>query len=87
MTDNPNPGLRRVTFIQPGNQEKDLGLAIRNAKVRTIKLADMQKCPHYIIDPDHYRADGSCLCSDPNAKVMAEWGYHWDATSKRWETL
>lgn len=73
---NRNPGLRRT----------DAGAALRTAKVSVIKYADIQRCPHYIIDPDHYRADGSCLCNDPDAKVMAEWGYHWDATSKRWET-
>lgn len=72
MTDNPNPGLRRTD--------------LRTAKVRILKYADMQKCPHYIIEPDHYRADGSCLCDDPNAKVMAEWGYKWDATSKQWKS-
>lgn len=57
-----------------------------SATVHIIKLADIQRCPHYIIAPEHYRPDGSCLCNDQNAKVMAEWGYRWDATSKRWET-
>lgn len=83
MTDNPNPGLRRVKFstVTPDGRG---GLVESNA--RTLKLADIQRCPHYIIDPDHYRANGSCLCDDPNAGIMAEWGYKWSATSKQWES-
>jgi hypothetical protein len=52
--------------------------------VREIKQSDIAKCPHAIFVADHYRADGTCKCDDPNEKVMAEWGYHWDDKLKRW---
>lgn len=53
--------------------------------VRFIDQADIARCPHAIFVPNHYRADGSCKCNDPNETVMKEWGYRWDKTLKRWE--
>lgn len=51
---------------------------------RTIKQADLTKCPHFILMPDHYRDDGSCRCDDPAHTDMQEWGYTWDGTVGRW---
>lgn len=51
---------------------------------RTISSADIRACPHYIMVPEHYRADGSCRCDDPDATVMAEWGYRWDNLRELW---
>jgi hypothetical protein len=53
-------------------------------KVRMLKTADMLKCPHVIIMPEHYREDGSCKCNDPDNTVMVEWGYVWDDAAKQW---
>lgn len=32
--------------------------------VRFIKQSDIQKCPLFILVPEHYKADGTCLCFD-----------------------
>ena len=42
-----------------------------------IKQSDLEKCPHYILMPSHYRPDGSCKCNDPKEQAMMikEWGY------------
>ena len=32
--------------------------------VRCLSMATVEKCPHFIMDPDHYKADGTCLCFD-----------------------
>jgi hypothetical protein len=45
--------------------------------VRIIKQSDMQKCPHCIMVPEHYRKDGTCKCNDEKETVMREWGYKW----------
>lgn len=36
-----------------------------------------RNCPHVILDPRHYREDGSCKCNDPaeQAWMIQEWGY------------
>ncbi len=47
-----------------------------------MKLSDIARCPHYIIEPEHYRNDGSCKCDDPAEIIMIEWGYCWDG--KQW---
>lgn len=52
--------------------------------VRTIKQSDILACPHVILMPDHYRDDGSCRCDDEQHVVMAEWGYTWNPTTRRW---
>ena len=45
--------------------------------VREIKQSDIAACPHVIMMPKHYRADGSCKCDDPTEQAMMirEWGY------------
>ena len=47
------------------------------AKVTVMKQSDMLACPHVIMMPEHYRADGSCKCNDPDeqARMIREWGY------------
>ena len=49
--------------------------------VRTLEQSSVVKCPHYILMPDHYRADESCRCNDYGHTEMAEWGYAWDGKS------
>ena len=44
-----------------------------------------ERCPHLIFSGEHYRPDGSCLCDDPSATVMAEWGYVWNPQTKQWD--
>lgn len=57
----------------------------RETNVRTLRQSDMQKCPHFIMVPEHYRPDGTCKCNDPNEAIMAEWGYTWDAAQAQWQ--
>jgi hypothetical protein len=47
------------------------------SNARTIKQADIGKCPFVIFAPEHYREDGSCKCDDPEHRKMMikEWGY------------
>ena len=42
--------------------------------VRIIKQSDIRKCPSFIMVPEHYKADGTCLCFDPDeqARILAE---------------
>ena len=42
--------------------------------VRLIKQSDIQKCPLFILVPEHYKADGSCKCFDKaeQARILAE---------------
>lgn len=43
--------------------------------VKYLQLADLGRCPFFILAPEHYREDGSCRCDDPEHKEMVEWGY------------
>jgi hypothetical protein len=38
----------------------------------------IRACPHVIMVPSHYRADGTCRCDDPTHTEMAEWEYKWN---------
>ena len=42
--------------------------------VRTLSQETIKKCPRFLFDPDHYKADGTCLCFDKDvqAKKKAE---------------
>jgi len=51
-------------------------LSVRH--VRTIQQSSIGNCSHFIFDPEHYRADESCRCNDPDHTDMADWGYVWD---------
>lgn len=46
-------------------------------EVREIKQSDLQRCRFTILTAEHYRADGSCKCDDPDHRAMMirEWGY------------
>lgn len=48
------------------------------SNMRKIRQSDVAACPHFILVPEHYREDGTCLCDDPDAPGMAEWGYEWN---------
>jgi hypothetical protein len=52
--------------------------------IREIPQSAIMACPHTIFVAGHYREDGSCKCDDPNEKVMAEWGYTWSDTERKW---
>lgn len=52
--------------------------------IREIAQSDMMKCPHFIMVPEHYRADGSCRCNEPDNRDMIEWGYVWDSKTSMW---
>jgi len=45
--------------------------------VRMIRQADIQRCPHLIMAPEHYRENGTCRCDDRWHSEMREWGYRW----------
>lgn len=44
---------------------------------KVLNKKDIQRCPWYIMDPVHYRADGSCRCNDPveQARLIKHCGY------------
>lgn len=43
-----------------------------------------RNCPHFIMVGEHYREDGTCLCNDRDAVIMAEWGYVWSEGLAEW---
>lgn len=45
---------------------------------RTLSQAAIKACPHFIMMPEHYRADGTCRCNDPEHTIMEEWEYTWN---------
>jgi len=44
---------------------------------RNIRREDIGKCKFFIMNPDHYREDGSCKCNDREHRAMMirEWEY------------
>lgn len=42
--------------------------------VMVLKYANIMRCPRSIMVPEHYKADGTCLCKDPDeiARILAE---------------
>lgn len=50
---------------------------LRGAPVRVMRQADMLRCEHVIMLPEHYREDGSCKCDSRSHRAMMirEWGY------------
>jgi hypothetical protein len=50
---------------------------LATVKVRIMHYSDILRCPHVIMLPEHYRADGTCKCDDPaERRRMRSWGYH-----------
>lgn len=45
--------------------------------VVNIEQDAIAKCPHFIMAPEHYLADGRCRCNDPHHTEMKQWGYKW----------
>ncbi len=47
------------------------------SNVREIPQSCLQRCPFFIMMPEHYREDGTCKCNDPEHRknVMYAWGY------------
>jgi len=57
-----------------------------NGLIETVlQQSDVLLCPWYILDPMHYRADGSCRCDDPEHSKMLEWGYKWNRKAGEWD--
>jgi hypothetical protein len=52
--------------------------------IRTMDQMSMRACPHFLMTPEHFRADGTCRCDDWNHKEMEQWGYEWDSNVERW---
>lgn len=42
--------------------------------IRVLKHLDITGCPRSIWTPEHYKANGTCLCKDPDeiARILAE---------------
>ena len=53
--------------------------------IRTLSYAQIKACPHLILMPEHYNADGTCKCKERENKIMAEWGYVWDTDKQVWD--
>lgn len=56
----PNNGNIEFKTIQFISELKEA----RVVTVKIIKSETIRKCPHFILAPDHYKEDGSCLCFD-----------------------
>lgn len=59
--------------IQYGTLHKDGTVT----NTRTLKQSSIGNCTFYIFDPDHYRPDGTCKCSNAEHRKMMikEWDY------------
>jgi hypothetical protein len=57
---------------------------LRESEVMWIKQQTLMACPHAIMVPEHYRAEGTCRCNDPEHREMKAWGYKWDRNVKAW---
>jgi hypothetical protein len=60
-------------------------MTLRDAPIHVLSQDIIFKCPHYIVVPDHYRADNTCRCNDPSHTEMRECGYRWNANKRLWE--
>jgi hypothetical protein len=49
---------------------------------REIAQSSIVACLHFILAPEHYRADGGYRCDDPMHSEMVDWGYYWNGM--RW---
>ncbi len=67
--------------LQPVRTETVMG---HTADVYEMSHEMIGACPHFILVPDHYRADGTCRCDDATHSEMREWGYTWNDTDGRW---
>lgn len=56
----------------------------RITQVRTLSSEAVKGCRFFILDPEHYRDNGTCRCDDPDHEIMDAWGYVWDNTMERW---
>jgi hypothetical protein len=50
---------------------------LQTAPIRMLKQSDIAACPFAIMLSSHYRADGTCKCSNAEHRQMmiAEWEY------------
>ncbi len=67
--------------LQPDRIEET---ALGTAAVYTMNHSMIVGCPHLILVPEHYRADGTCRCNDATHTEMREWEYVWSDSESRW---
>jgi hypothetical protein len=46
------------------DSQKTIDIGDYGVMIKIITAETINKCPHFIFDPDHYKEDGSCLCFD-----------------------
>ena len=74
------------TFRSTYGQGNDYHLAYGQAcgcterqseNVHEFRQSDIMRCPFFILAPEHYRANGTCKCDDPEEqqRMILEWGY------------
>lgn len=56
-------------------------------EVRYITYQQIGRCPHFILDPDHFpaEADLPCGCFNKDDPRMESWGYVWSNERRVWE--
>lgn len=64
----------------------DMSEQLRTAPVVMLRPSDIMACPYFILEPSHYRPDGSCRCDDPAHTEMSAWGYTWNGSEWKGET-
>jgi len=44
------------------------------SNIRALTRSQIAACPHFIMDPGHYKEDGTCLCfdKDEQERILAE---------------
>jgi hypothetical protein len=45
--------------------------------VGPVQYVHPEKCPHFIMVPEHFRPNATCRCDDKSHVEMREWGYRW----------
>lgn len=59
------------------HDEWDVDASINGTYAVRIPQSMIRECPFVILNPEHYRADGSCKCDDAAERTFMrlEWGY------------
>ena len=79
--------LARVTGVDRLNNPQGICSSCAEGEVQVVEITQAQiaDCNHYIMDPRHYREDGTCYCDDPDNDDMPDWGYEWNDDTEVWE--
>jgi hypothetical protein len=70
-------GSEGTGFVKTGEIDEHGNIV----KEREIKHSEIDACPHKIMVPEHYSANGKCRCADKSHAEMEQWGYKWDGKS------